>query len=177
MRRGSAIGFALGLWLVAAGCGSDGGSRADRATSSAPGTSEAATTTAAVNTTGKPRSTAGRSLTVDTSTRHFVTPSGNIACVIEPETVRCDVRQHDWSPPPKPADCDLDYGDSVALDRSGPRFGCHGDTLFGAQTTVPYGTQLRQGSISCDVTEEGVTCRDAQTRQGFSVSRASYRFF
>ena len=58
---------------------------------------------------------------VDVEFRHFASPSGNIACVITSSGdselvergVRCDIDKRDWSPPPRPAGCELDYGHGV----------------------------------------------------------------
>lgn len=38
----------------------------------------------------------------------FTSPSGNVGCYLDQTTVRCDISERDWSPPPRPADCELD---------------------------------------------------------------------
>lgn len=35
----------------------------------------------------------------------FTSPSGNIGCMIDPSSARCDITDRDWVPPPRPADC------------------------------------------------------------------------
>ncbi|AMD55631.1 hypothetical protein ATO49_22465 [Mycolicibacterium fortuitum subsp. fortuitum DSM 46621 = ATCC 6841 = JCM 6387] len=45
----------------------------------------------------------------------FVTPSGNIWCLVPngfdgSNGVVCEIRDHTYSPPAKPADCHLDWG-------------------------------------------------------------------
>lgn len=32
----------------------------------------------------------------------FTSPSGNVGCYLDPTTVRCDISERDWSPPPRP---------------------------------------------------------------------------
>ncbi len=56
--------------------------------------------------------------------RRFQTPTGNIACDLGGSDaavvggVRCDIRDKTWVPPPKPADCELDWGGSLPRRRS-----------------------------------------------------------
>ena len=105
----------------------------------------------------------------------FSTPSGNISCAMRADWVRCDIVQRAWNPPTKPTSCILDWGPAVGLDRSGPaRFLCVSDTVYRPEVTVAYGTRVRQGAMSCDVTTDGVTCRD-DAGHGFSLSREAYR--
>src|SRR6478609_1456542 len=35
----------------------------------------------------------------------FTSPGRNIGCFMDPWTVRCDIRDRNWSPPPRPANC------------------------------------------------------------------------
>src|SRR5918998_6452226 len=46
----------------------------------------------------------------------FRSPSGNVGCFIDPAYVRCDIAEAGWSPPPRPADCEFDYGQGIALE-------------------------------------------------------------
>jgi hypothetical protein len=70
--------------------------------------------------------------------RFFHSPSGNIACAIGGGQARCDIKQHSWSPPPKPSSCPLDWGYGLIVSRSGPgHFFCGGDTVFGAGGVLP----------------------------------------
>ena len=38
----------------------------------------------------------------------FTSPSGNVGCFVDSANVRCDISERDWSPPPRPADCQFD---------------------------------------------------------------------
>src|SRR5437588_6753046 len=105
-------------------------------------TSSRSSTTSPVVTT---RSSAPLTLT------SFKTPSGNIGCMVDPHYARCDIKDHSWSAPPKPADCDLDWGDALQIsDGAAPAPVCHGDTaLDPAATVLAYGQRTRPGSILC----------------------------
>ena len=76
----------------------------------------------------------------DTFTQ-FQSPSGNIGCAIGRQGgVRCDIRNRDWRPPPKPASCMLDWGFGLTLERRGrARFVCAGDTVLGQGRRLAYG--------------------------------------
>ena len=117
----------------------------------------------------------------------FASPSGNISCLIAPApvqtgapSVRCDIRERDWSPPPRPPDCPgfTDYGQGIALNASQtPRFVCAGDTTFGNGDTLGYGDSISAGSLQCFSAESGMTCRDLQTGRGFTIARQAYDLF
>jgi hypothetical protein len=107
----------------------------------------------------------------------FTTPSGNIACTVSADGARCDIKKQEWTERPrKPADCTLEFGDAIAVSGTGKaEFVCHGDTVFGAGPTLPYGAAVRVGSTVCTSRESGVECRlDAH---GFTLARAKYTLF
>ncbi|SEH83341.1 hypothetical protein SAMN04489835_4676 [Mycolicibacterium rutilum] len=106
----------------------------------------------------------------------FIAPSGNIACRLDATYARCDIMDRDWSSPPKPADCEWDYGQGLLLVTAGPaEFICAGDTAFGVEDVLPYGEAVRVGPMRCESAEAGVTCRNADTGRGFVLSRQSYQ--
>src|SRR5882672_12564684 len=52
----------------------------------------------------------------------FQSPSKNIGCAAVNEDVvevRCDIRNHDWKSPAKPANCELDYGGGLVIQAGG----------------------------------------------------------
>ena len=70
----------------------------------------------------------------------FSSPTKNIGCALDRTAVRCDIRQRNWRPPPKPPSCQLDWGFGLTLDRRGRgRFVCAGDTVLGSARTLPCG--------------------------------------
>ena len=131
----------------------------------------------------------------------FVTPSGQIVCVLLGSGVRCDYFAQDraWDAP-EPANCDLNWGWSLYVDRA-PGTSCVGDTIVttaaldsGFETwrkpadptvdwngvalaALPYGSPLLVDTFRCDSATTGVTCQNQSTGHGFFMSRESYRFF
>jgi hypothetical protein len=108
----------------------------------------------------------------------FTSPSGNVGCFIASTTARCDVSERDWSPPPRPADCEFDYGQGISLEPGGRAgFVCAGDTALGGGQPLAYGKSLSAGALVCESSESGITCRDTATGHGFSIAREAYRLF
>lgn len=108
----------------------------------------------------------------------FVTPSGNIWCLLAnagdtADGVVCEIREHTYTPPAKPADCHLDWGDRISLKPGGaPVVHCHGDTIFETgMPTLPYGQARWTGPIKCEAQPSDVTCTDTDTGHFFRLSR------
>lgn len=102
----------------------------------------------------------------------FQTPSGNIGCAMGADAVRCDIRHHSWSPPPKPTNCYLDWGYGLTVRNSGlGHFFCGGDSVFGDAGILPYGSIANHGHFRCWVRVKGVRCVNKGTRHGFFLSR------
>jgi len=111
-----------------------------------------------------------------------VTPTKNIGCAITEENgypeARCDIADRRWTPPPKPASCNLDFGYTVAVPARGKgRFGCASDTALGSGPVLPYGHGVRLGRFECVSQRSGVTCKNMDTRHGFFLSRETVRLF
>jgi hypothetical protein len=108
----------------------------------------------------------------------FTSPSGNVGCIIDSAYVRCDIAERNWSPPPRPADCEFDYGQGISLSRGEEAaFVCAGDTALGGGKPLDYGQSVSAGLMQCDSAESGVTCRDTKTGHGFTIAREAYRVF
>ena len=109
----------------------------------------------------------------------FKSPSGNIHCQYFDRELRCDIAQLAAPVPPKPRDCELDWGRAFAIDansRSGARL-CHGDTAMDNSLPVlAYGNVWRRDGFTCTSEQTGVTCSNA-LGHGFSLSRAVQRLF
>lgn len=128
-----------------------------------------------------------RVVPVDVEFTHFASPSGTIACVITSSGdielvargVRCDIDERDWSPPPRPADCELAYGHGVVLGvGKTARLLCAGDTTLGGDSEpLAYGDVITAGPMRCESAESGITCRDVESGHGFSISREAYQLF
>ena len=134
-----------------------------------------------------PAASASASAAVETSAQvatddvegltNFRSPTGNIACILDEQTARCDIGMMQWSPPAKPADCDLDWGEALGVGSGMGMFLCHGDTVFGATDTLDYDKALRAESLVCTSRRTGMTCENEQTGHGFTLSREAYRVF
>lgn len=108
----------------------------------------------------------------------FQSPTGNIGCQISTSGVRCDIGERGWEPPPRPADCRLDYGHALGLSATAPaRLMCAGDSARGSGEVLAYGDAITAGPIRCESAPAGITCRSNESEHGFMLSRESYTLF
>lgn len=107
----------------------------------------------------------------------FMMPSGNIGCHLDPEFARCDIGAKSWEPPPKPDDCELDWGSGLVVDAEDVTFGCSGDTVLGGSEVLPYGDAVRSGDFICESASANVRCRHEPTGHGFTLARERYTTF
>ncbi|WP_052740854.1 DUF6636 domain-containing protein [Mycobacterium sp. UM_Kg1] len=110
----------------------------------------------------------------------FESPSGNIACLVGTDWVRCDIQDRDWSPPPRPSDCpsQTGYGQGIQLEARGrAEFVCAGDTTFGGDArTLKYGERDSSTTHQCISETSGIRCENRDDH-GFVISRESYELF
>jgi hypothetical protein len=113
----------------------------------------------------------------------FQTPSGNIGCRVESTSVRCDIFNFDWDPPPVPSSCEVpsSWGHSIELDRSGSTFLCTTQPLFneGDDPNFPildYGEAVGVGAIACESRERALICV-AKSSRGFRLSVEEIKLF
>jgi hypothetical protein len=111
----------------------------------------------------------------------FLTPSGNIGCMIAGGVARCDIERRSWKPPARPSSCPdvVDFGQGLQIGSSGPaRFVCAGDTARepGA-AKLAYGSSSETGGFSCSSRRDGLSCKRSSDGQGFFISIQSYRVF
>lgn len=109
----------------------------------------------------------------------FVSPSGNIACLIIPgESVRCDINERSYTPTPRPSNCPLAWGPALQVGTGAANFACVGDTVLGLTTTVlRYGTSSVVGDYGCTSQQTGMRCVNLATGHGFELAKEDYRFF
>jgi Family of unknown function (DUF6636) len=118
----------------------------------------------------------------------FRTPSNNIHCLIEewkaddgkPKSqLRCDVAQLTGPIPPKPADCEFDWGQAYAIPGAGlagQRL-CYSDTVMNPEYLVlPYGAAWQRGGYTCKSETSGLTCVNG-LGHGFALSKRTQRLF
>lgn len=212
MRRGSravVLAAALGA-LVLAGCDSEDGDTADQTSvtgdrdgdgtpdgdqtpeEAAPEPVPPPTEPAQITLVPPERSVSedGSTIQVEGDRAAFVTPSGNIACLVTAETAVCQVFDKSFTPEPEYLVSDT-VGECTAQDANAMRtveesaaWTCIEDDLravagieaggwwepeVGRDTlevdgqlaaVLPYGQTLAVGSVSCSSTEAGVECRN-----------------
>jgi hypothetical protein len=115
----------------------------------------------------------------------FRTPTGNIGCVyaapgagLPAAYLRCDIRSGLRPRPARPKGCDLDWGDSVELRRTGRTLvTCHGDTALDPHAPVlTYGKSFVRPGFKCVSKATGLTCTNA-AGHGFFLSRERWSSF
>jgi hypothetical protein len=109
----------------------------------------------------------------------FQSPSHNIGCVLDKHFVRCDIREKTWPTPPKPASCDVDYGQGVSVGQHGRAdYVCAGDTALDDSVDVlGYGDRISKGNIRCSSKTKGMRCVNLDTKDGFFLSRDVVKLF
>jgi len=152
--------------LVLASCtgGSDSSSSTGLGTSTAPVTAASTARSASVAPV-----TVAPSVSKAPTTYAFQTASKNIACVMAPTGVRCDIKTHSWQPPAKPADCPNDWAGGMQVATGKASFTCAGDTLLGSGAVVGRNTIVRNAGYVCAVVTTTVTCTNP-SGHGFKLS-------
>ena len=173
---------AASIALAAPGCGDEEPSTTTvTATAQSTSSSTESTVTESTGaTTTTPEVTDGEAQVdqVVTELTGFTSPSGNIGCVIDPVSVRCDIRDRDWDPPEAPSSCELDFGQGIMLEAgASPDFVCAGDTTLESGPELPYGQVLGAGLLRCESETSGITCRDIESGRGFTLSKQRYKLF
>ena len=145
--------------------------------------------------------------TIDGSTHNLTSwssPTGNIVCAAfrtsskAPFEVRCDVLEHVWTVPTRPAACEFDWGHGAYLNtKSG--LTCVSDSIVGTESvgveatwwngepgsqvltlpgrravTLAYGSNFRFGPLTCSSQLDGMHCTNDETKAGFDISRVAY---
>ncbi|HEX4435932.1 MAG TPA: DUF6636 domain-containing protein [Solirubrobacteraceae bacterium] len=111
----------------------------------------------------------------------FLTPSGNIGCMIAGGVARCDIEHRSWKPPARPSSCPdvVDFGQGLEIGSSGPaQFVCAGDTSRepGAPK-LAYGSATEAEGFTCSSRRDGLSCKRSSDGHGFFISIQSYRVF
>ncbi len=180
MKRGLP-GVVAALAVALAGCG--GSSKTVTVTGPATGSSVTTSSSTTTATAAAPTSTAGGATTSAgprLALAQFQSPSGNIGCIIAGGVARCDIKQRNWSPPPRPSSCpkQVDFGQGLEVPSSGAgRFVCAGDTaLDPTAAKLAYGTSTGTGQITCTSAASGMTCKNSGGG-GFLISIQGYKVY
>jgi hypothetical protein len=178
----SLVSLPLVFALAACSPGGDGGKDDGAVSTTTPPTpttttGAADTTTTLAITTTTPGDAASSDRRTVSLTR-FQTPTHNIACALDADGVRCDIADKTWAPPPKPADCELDWGAGLFLTAKARGVVCAGDTVLDSSVLVlAYGDASRAGDFVCTSEQTGMTCVHQPTAHGFLLSRQRYQLF
>ncbi len=162
--------------LTLAACGDDGTTTVinNTTTTTVAAQTDATSSTSSTPTTDDSSTTDGG--TSATSLKTFQSPSGNIGCIMSAKSLRCDIREKDWSAD-RPAGCpsEIEYGQGLTLSASGPaEVVCAGDTaLDPSAPTLEYGASSTAGPLTCTSNEAAMVCSN-QSGGGFSLARESY---
>jgi hypothetical protein len=109
---------------------------------------------------------------------NFLSPSGNIGCYLDTQSARCDIAKKSWTPPPAPADCELDWAFGVSVDNAEKAaFTCAGDTVLGAKDKLEYGESLQAGGFMCRSDRKAMRCENVTSGHGFTLSAERYHLF
>ncbi len=112
---------------------------------------------------------------------YFKIPSGNIHCRANTSdnTLECEIQTNNAKLPPKPQDCELDWGNRFYMTLTGKaERSCHGDTL-GLDPKNPvlaYGKTWKQNGFTCISKQTGLTCKNKAGR-GWTLSKSNQEFF
>ena len=108
----------------------------------------------------------------------FRTPSGNIGCGYTGDSLRCDIHSGIPHPPPRPKNCDLDWGGGYAVSAHGPAtVMCAGDTAIDPHSrAIAYGTTWHRGAFRCSSQLAGLRCTNASGHGFFLSKDPSYTF-
>jgi len=107
-------------------------------------------------------------------------PTGNIVCSLVPEgtAADCAVLHQDYRPPPRPADCDLDWAPWFGVGTTATFGECRGDTFdFSLAQPLDYGSTSTVGQVACQSRPDGMVCWNTGTRHGFRAARHDYEIF
>jgi hypothetical protein len=110
----------------------------------------------------------------------FQTPSKRIHCIYfsPPAFLRCDIDTGLRPAPPRPAGCDLEWGQGLQMGRTGrSRVVCAGDTAKDpGAPVIGYGKTWKRGGFTCTVRRTGLRCTNA-AGHGFFLSAERWERF
>jgi hypothetical protein len=111
-------------------------------------------------------------------TNEFKTPSNNINCALYEQALRCDVRESTAKPPPRPKDCELDWGHAFEMGVRGKAAPvCAGDAVGGNNEAVlGYGKSWERQGFRCNSEPTGLTCVNKDGR-GWTLKKSEQRLF
>jgi hypothetical protein len=175
----TALGIAIVLVAYAGGCGSDDGSNTVTETKTVSGPAATTAESGAKAEAASLQSAKPSGIKPAVAKLYeFVSPSRNIGCILDPKGARCDIREHAWKDPPKPASCEFDWGGNLQVfGNEAGHIGCVSDSAAGGKDVLAYGTYVQNPRLRCTSEASGMTCKNLRTGHGFFVSREQYHVF
>ena len=102
-------------------------------------------------------------------------PTGNIICLLEEDTVSCSVLERDFSESGL-EDCENGpFSIQVAGAEAAPA--CGTSFLSDSATVLEYDQSATSGDVACTSRFDGMTCWNVMTGKGFMVNKATYETF
>ncbi|MCS6711938.1 hypothetical protein JSY14_07870 [Brachybacterium sp. EF45031] len=105
----------------------------------------------------------------------IVSPSGNIICALEQESVRCSIEDRRGGGEPENCEDGPELTLRLRDDEAAPA--CDEPVDATDATTLEYGETAVTGAIACTSAEDGMTCWDTRSATGFTLSRSEVRTF
>ncbi|OFS27263.1 hypothetical protein [Brevibacterium sp. HMSC07C04] len=90
----------------------------------------------------------------------FITPSGNISCVIYKDRARCTVSSFEYSPGEQPDDCSggVEWGSVAEVTESSAGFTCKSVGEAPSPKELGYGKTIKAHGFECSSQRDGVRC-------------------
>lgn len=111
------------------------------------------------------------------SVPEFMLPSGNIACRLGEDGVRCEIASSSFGDDPA-GQCEGRWaGALVVAGGLGEPTCLEAWSGLGAGTVLRYGESTRLGGYACAASAEGVACRNDATGHGFWLRSSGYLVF
>lgn len=106
----------------------------------------------------------------------FITPSGNISCVIYKDRARCTVYDYDYSPGDAPADCTggASWGSVAEVTKKSSGFSCDSLPEGPSPKQLAYGKTIKAHGFECSSQKDGVRCKGEGG--SFHVRKGDYSF-
>lgn len=112
---------------------------------------------------------------------HFQSPSGNIFCSyfdLDGGTLRCDLGEVNNPQPPRPEECENDWGPMFEMNGRGmAQQICAGDTVVAPDSPIlEYGQRWRRGEFRCSSSRAGIRCTN-RSGHGWQLRKSEQNLF
>jgi hypothetical protein len=105
----------------------------------------------------------------------LLSPTGNISCLLEEDSVSCSVVDRDFSEAGL-EDCENGPFSITVAGEEAER-ACGTSFLSDSAQTLEYDRSAKRGDVACTSRFDGMTCWNTMTGKGFTVNRVGYETF